>query len=159
MRRCLSVIIFLLMVLSISACEKNNLSRSDFEGSGTLARALTGADNIQIIERLSILYKCNPEATAITDNKDWTFLEEYTYSHVYPNEELQELFTFPSKISIIEVEINGFNEQLYLMNDGSILKRTMCGDSEVKDISYDVYKTEEKNYLNEEKLKKLIEKY
>ncbi len=165
MKRILIFIICALLIISVSACkpldlhQRDNSSELSSQNSRTLIRRLTGTDNIQLIESLSILYLYSPETTAITENKDWTFLEKYAYSHIYPGEELHELFTFPSKISIIEIKYNGFENQVYLMKDGSIVIKEMCGDSEVDEVTYEVYKADEKFALNEENLKRLIEKY
>ena len=45
------------------------------------------------------------------------------------------------------------------MKDGSIAKKEMCGDSEVTDVSYELYRAEEKYMLNEERLIELLKKY
>lgn len=158
----LAILICVLLLLSASACKSSDSKQSDdapksnAENSVTLIRALRGTDNISVIKSLSILHEYSANETEITDSSDWAFLEKYTYSHIYPTEELHEVFTFP-KTNIIQID--DFAEQLYLMKDGSIVKREMCGDSGVEDVPYEVYKAEEKYMLNEEKLIALLKKY
>lgn len=162
MKKFLMCIICLLSILSISSCSTIDLQPNDFssalssEKGVTLIGALRGTDNISSIKSLSIVHEYGADKTEITDSNDWTFLEKYTYSHIYPSEELSVLFSFPGT-NIIQIDDVG--EQLYLMKDGSIVKREMCGDSKVEDVPYEVYKAEEKYILNEEKLIALLEKY
>lgn len=162
MKKFITLIICILLLLSASACKtsvskpSDNSSKPNTENSISLIRALRGTDNIFIIKSLSIVHEYGADKTEITDSNDWTFLGKYTYSHIYPSEELSVLFTFPGT-NIIQIDNSG--EQLYLMKDGSIVKQEMCGDSEVTNRTYEVYQAEEKYMLNEEKLITLLKKY
>ena len=155
MKKFITYIICMLLLLSASACTtsdskpSDNSSKSNTENSISLIRALRGTDNISVIKSLSIVHEYGTDKTEITDSNDWTFLEKYTYIHIYPSEELSVLFTFPGT-SIIQIDDVG--EQLYLMKDGSIVKQEMCGDSGVDNRTYEVYRAEGKYMLNEEKL-------
>ena len=139
MKKFITFIICMLLLLSASACTtsdskpSDNSSKANTENSISLIRALRGTDNISVIKSLSIVHEYGTDKTEITDSNDWTFIEKYTYSHIYPSEELSILFTFPGT-NIIQIDDVG--EQLYLMKDGSIVKQEICGDSEVTNITY-----------------------
>ena len=45
------------------------------------------------------------------------------------------------------------------MKDGSIAMKQMCGDSEVEEVSYEVYKADDQYMLDEKRLIELLKKY
>ena len=104
------------------------------------------------------------ELIRIPVKEDWAFLSKYTKSHTLPKEEKHKLFAYPDTHIIHFNIISDEGKEVvfvkvYLFNDGSIVKRQMCGDSEVEDVPYEVYKAEEKYLLTEEKLNQLLKKY
>ena len=164
MKKLVVLIFCLLFLLTASACGEeitqnpndSSLQTGTEEGVN-LVRSLTGYDDLSALKGLSIIHKDGTKTTHITDEEDWAFLENYF---------LAEVVTFAQKENLITTKTNllkfGFSEaDIYLLNDGSIIKQEMCGDSGVpqEDRRFEIYKAEEKYMLNEEKLITLLKKY
>lgn len=161
MKKLLLFTICILLALSVSACKNEDLQQnnaSSQENARTLIRALTGSDDASNINCLSIIPNNSSEEIQISNSNDWTFLEKYVYSNT---------ITYSEKNSMVDskkanlIKYGAFSEQLYLLNDGVIIKEEMCGDSGVKDEerSFEVYKAEDKYMINEQKLLDLLNKY
>ncbi len=161
MKKLLLFTICILLALSMSACKNEDLQQnnaSSQENARTLIRALTGSDDASNINCLSIIPNNSSEEIQISNSNDWTFLEKYVYSNT---------ITYSEKNSMVDskkanlIKYGAFSEQLYLLNDGVIIKEEMCGDSGVKDEerSFEVYKAEDKYMINEQKLLDLLNKY
>lgn len=164
MKKILTFIICLLLILSASACRSLDSQLNDVsselssENDRTLIRALTGSDDISLIENLSIIHHNNSAETKINNSKDWAFLKKYVYFDTVSAEERNNLIA-SSKTNLIKIGVS--EQEKYLLKDGSIIIQEMCGDSGVKeeDRNFEIYKAEEKYMLNEQKLIDLLEKY
>lgn len=161
MKKLLLFTICILLALSMSACQNDDLQQnnaSSQENARTLIRALTGSDDASNINCLSIIPNNSSEEIQISNSNDWTFLEKYVYSNTITYSEKNSMVDF-KKANLIKY--GAFSEQLYLLNDGVIIKKEMCGDSGVKDEerSFEVYKAEDKYMINEQKLLDLLNKY
>ena len=57
--------------------------------------------------------------------------------------------------------VNGFETSMYLLKDGSIVKKEMCGDSGVpeSEVPYELYTANNDSTLTEERLIELLKKY
>ena len=163
MKKVLAFLICALLILSASACgslevkEDNNSVNSSSEYSEILI-------NYSLLSSISIHNVYDEELARIPVKEDWAFLSKYTKSHTLPKEENHKLFAYPDT-HIIHFNIISDEgeevvfEKIYLLKDGGIVKRQMCGDSGVTDVPYELYKAEEKYMLNEEKLITLLKKY
>lgn len=165
MKKIFSIIIGVILLFCLSACkstpspQSNNLSESNQnEYEPSLIRALSATDDVTAIQSFEITHKYSAKTTIISDNNDLKFLKEYTYSHIYPTDELHELFIFPEN-AIINLKINDYTSTLYLIKDGSIVMRQMNGDSGVTDVPYKVYKADDQYMLDEQRLIELLKKY
>lgn len=165
MKKIFSLAICVLLLFCLSACkltqstQNNDLSKSiQNENKASLIRALTATDDVTAIQSFEIINEYSANPTMISDNNDLNFLKKYYYSHTYPTDELHKLFTFPNN-QIINVKVNDYINTLYLMKDGSIAMQQMCGDSEVEEVSYEVYKADNQYMLDEERLIELLKKY
>lgn len=157
------LLVCVILVLSFSACrssdvtEDNNSVNFGSEYSEILI-------NSNLLSSISIHNVYDKELVKIPVKADWDFLSKYTKSHTLPKEENHKLLAYPDTHII---HLNNIDEDgkeivfanIYLFNDGSIVKRQMCGDSKVEDVPYEVYKAEEKYLLTEEKLNQLLKKY
>ena len=163
MKKILPFIMCVLLVFSASACgslevkEDNNSVNSSSEYSEILI-------NTNLLSSISIHNVYDEELIRIPVKEDWAFLSKYTKSHTLPKEEKHKLFAYPDTHIIHFNIISDEGKEVvfvkvYLFNDGSIVKRQMCGDSGVTDVPYELYKAEEKYMLNEEKLITLLKKY
>ena len=87
-----------------------------------------------------------------------TFLQNYTYSHSSTTKKAleQQLLKDKTNYSFEVVTQIGTKYFLYLMNDGSIATKQMCGDSQVSDISYDFYTADKNDTLTKEKVELLL---
>ncbi len=162
--------IFLFALCSVSlvcltACssfpsQQSNISSkiSQTKNQITLIRTLTATDTVDAIQSFEITHEYSPTPTEITDKNDLKFLEKYTYSHIYPSDKLHELFLFPDNY-FITIKVSVSESKLYLMKDGSIVKQSMCGDSAVTDIPYEVFTADNQYMLNQKKLIELLKKY
>ncbi len=152
-------IVSVVLIIVTSVCLLTNPITVKAENNGSLLLAITGTNDVNQIKGFEIIHKYGGITTDITDTNDLIFLNEYTYSHEYPQKELHKLFTFPEN-QMIKVESDFQNHQtMYLMKDGSIAIQTMSGDNGVTDISYDVYTADKEYMLNEKALIKLLKKY
>ena len=163
MKKVLAFLICALLILSASACgslevkEDNNSVNSSSEYSEILI-------NTNLLSSISIHNVYDEELIRIPVKEDWAFLSKYTKSHTLPKEENHKLFAYPDTHIIHFNIISDEGKEVvfvkvYLFNDGSIVKRQMCGDSEVEYVPYEVYKAEEKYLLTEGKLNQLLKKY
>lgn len=163
MKKVLAFLICALLILSASACgslevkEDNNSVNSGSEYSEILI-------NTNLLSSISIHNVYDEELIRIPVKEDWDFLSKYTKSHTLPKEENHKRFAYPDTHIIHFNIISDEGKEVvfvkvYLFNDGSIVKRQMCGDSGVTDVPYEVYKAEEKYLLTEEKLNQLLKKY
>lgn len=121
----------------------------------TLLRNMTASDDLNNIDNIKILSgTCATDAPVITDKKDLQFLQKYTYSHYRctKKEYAEQLLKDKSNFSLEVVTKTGEKIYLYVMQDGSIATRQMCGDSEVPEISYDFYTADKDNTLTKEKI-------
>ena len=154
MKKLFAFTICLAILFCFTACDS-----AENDSSNSLVRALTGTDDLTSITKFEIIHGYGDSVTEITDISDLKFLKQYTYSHPYPSEKLHELFLFPNNL-IINYKLDGSDERsMYLMEDGSIVKTVMYGDSEVEETSFEVYTANEKYMLNTERLKSLLIKY
>lgn len=163
MKKVLAFLICALLILSASACgslevkEDNNSVNSSSEYSEILI-------NANVLYSISIHNVYDEELARISVKEDWAFLSKYTKSHTLTKEETNKLLVYPDTHIIYLNTISDDGEEvvfgkIYLLKDGGIVKRQMCGDSGVKDVPYELYKAEEKYMLNEEKLITLLKKY
>lgn len=126
----------------------------------TLLRNMTASDDLNNIENIKILSgTCATGAPVITDKNDLQFLEKYTYSHYRctKKEYAEQILKDKTDFGLVVVTKTGEEIHLYVMQDGSIAKRQMSGDSEVPEISYDFYTADEEDTLTKEKLELLSE--
>ena len=129
------------------------------QNSRTLLLAMTASDDLNNIGGIRIVTSsCTTGAPVISDKSDMKFLQDYTYSHSATTKKGLEsqLLQNKTKYSFEVVTQSQSKHFLYLMQDGSIAIKTMCGDSEVQDVSYDFYTATEKNILTEEKIKSIL---
>ncbi len=163
MKKVLAFLICALLILSASACgslevkEDNNSVNSSSEYSEILI-------NTNLLSSISIHNVYDEELIRIPVKEDWAFLSKYTRSHTLTKEETNKLLVYPDTHIIYLNTISDGGEEvvfgkIYLLKDGGIVKRQMCGDSGVTDVPYEIYKAEEKYMLNEEKLITLLKKY
>lgn len=154
------ILLFCLSACSSSSLQQNNNSSqlTQSENVQTLIAALTATDSVDKIQNFEIIHEFDGVGTIISDNNDLKFLEKYTYSHIYPSDKLHGLLLFPNNY-IINLKVNGYTNNLYLMKDGSIAMRQMCGDSGVTDVPFEVYKADNQYMLNQERLIELLKKY
>lgn len=163
MKKVLAFLICALLILSASACgslevkEDNNSVNSSSEYSEILI-------NTNLLSSISIHNVHDEELARISVKEDWAFLSKYTKSHTLTKEETNKLLVYPDTHIIYLNNISDDGEEvvfakIYLLKDGGIVKRQMCGDSGVTDVPYELYKAEEKYMLNEEKLITLLKKY
>lgn len=166
MKKILVFIICLLLILTTSACEVFDSQPNDSsvqlsggnELGGNLLWALTGTDDISKIKSLRIYHDNNLLTTAITNSKDWAFLEKYVYCYSVSYEKIKKQLS-ASQTNLIKVGASG--ETIYLLKDGSIIIPEMCGDSGVKteDRDFEIYKADKKYILDEKALDGLLKKY
>lgn len=163
MKKVLAFLICALLILSASACgslevkEDNNSVNSSSEYSEILI-------NTNLLSSISIHNVYDEELIRIPVKEDWAFFSKYTRSHTLTKEETNKLLVYPDTHIIYLNTISDDGEEvvfekIYLLKDGGIVKRQMCGDSGVTDVPYELYKAEEKYMLNEEKLITLLKKY
>lgn len=165
MKKYFLLTICVLLLFCLSACNLTQSAQGDNSSEGiqneneaSLIRALTATDDVAAIQSFEIINEYSANTTIISDNNDLNFLKKYYYSHIYPTDELHKLFTFPNN-QIINVKVNDYINTLYLMKDGSIAMKQMCGDSEVEEVSYEVYKADDQYMLDEKRLIELLKKY
>lgn len=168
MKKILALIICILLLLSTSACKKLDSkpvdsssqisSETEIELELNLLRRLTGTHDITEIESLKIIYNNNSKEAVITDIKDWEFLKKYVLIDTVSYYEKEKLIASPKTNFLV---IGTSKEDIYLLNDGRIIKQQMCGDSGVKteDRDFEIYKADKKYILDEKALNKLLEKY
>ncbi len=158
------LILCLILCLGLCACQKaeppesNNSNLNSFdEYETTLIRNLTASEDVSNIESLKIEYKNAAEPIDVTEKNDLNFLKEYTYGGDFPTNRLHELYVYPPHCLITVNE----SIKLYLLEDGSIAKQVMSGDSEVPEDerTYEIYTAEKENMLTKEKLIALFKKY
>ena len=138
----------------------NSVKSNNQEYKLTLIRSLTATENVSEIENFAINYKNSPGTVFITDKNDLEFLLNYTYSGRFPTDRLHELYVYPP-YCVFTATVNGYENTLYLLKDGCIAKKKMCGDSGVPESerTYEIYTADNEYILTEERLIELLEKY
>ncbi len=164
MKKLFVLIVIIVFSLNLCACQRttpteSNNSNTNISGEykTTLIRNLTASEDVSNIESFKIEYKNVAEAVFITNKDDLMFLKEYTYGGDFPTDRLHELYVYPPHCLITVNE----SIKLYLLEDGSIAKQVMCGDSGVPESerTYEIYTASEENRLMENKIISLIDKY
>jgi hypothetical protein len=159
--------LFFLIVIMFSFCScksKNKISTTSSiptttQNTRTLLLAMTASDNLDNIGGIRIVSSsCTIGSPIISNKNDMEFLQNYTYSHSRTTKKAleQQLLKDRTNYSFEVVTPNGSKYFLYLMQDGSIATKQMCGDSGVADISYDFYTADKKDILTKEKLELLL---
>ena len=141
--------------------QSNNLVESNIdEYKTTLIRNLTATENVGEIESFAINYKNSIGTVSIADKKDLEFLLNYTYGGRFPTDRLHELYVYPP-YCVFTANVNGSENTLYLLKDGSIAKKEMCGDGGVSEseVPYEIYTADNEYNLTEERLIELLKKY
>lgn len=123
----------------------------------TLLRNMTASDDLNNIDSIIILDKTCIAKPYPMDKDNIEFLQKYTYSHyrVTKKEYAEQLLKDKTDYSLEVVTNTGEKIYLYIMQDGSIAIRQMCGDSEVPEIAYDFYTANEEHRLTKENLETL----
>ncbi len=163
MKKLFILLVCIILVLSFCSCrssdvtEDNNSVNFGSEYSEILI-------NTNVLSSISIHNVYDEELVRIPVKEDWAFLSKYTKNHTLPKEEKYKLLAYPDTHIIHLNNISDEGEEvvfakIYLLKDGSIVKRQMCGDSGAQDVPYEVYRAEEKYMLNEKKLIALLKKY
>lgn len=155
------------LCFGLCSCKKaepsqNNISVESNIGEykTTLIRNLTATENVGEIEKLEINYKNSTGTVFITDKNDLEFLLNYKYNGRFPTDRLHELYVYPPYCVFIAT-VNGSKTTMYLLKDGSIAKKEMCGDSGVPESerTYEIYTADDEYNLTEERLIELLKKY
>ena len=167
MKKVFVLVMVLGLCFGLCSCKKaeptqsNNLVESNIdEYKTTLIRNLTATENVGEIESFAINYKNSIGTVSIADKKDLEFLLNYTYGGRFPTDRLHELYVYPP-YCLLTATVNGFETSMYLLKDGSIVKKEMCGDSGVpeSEVPYELYTANNDSTLTEERLIKLLKKY
>ena len=152
MKKLFILFICIILVLSCSACK----SSKDIEDNSSINSCSEYSEiliNTDLLISISIHNVYDEELIRIPVKEDWAFLSKYTKSHTLTKEETNKLLVYPDTHIIYLNTISDEGKEVvfvkvYLFNDGSIVKRQMCGDSGVTDVPYELYKAEEKYMLN-----------
>ncbi len=167
MKRILALVMVLGLCFGLCSCKKaepnqNNTSvaSNNQEYKPTLIRNLTATENVGEIESFAINYENSADTVFITDKNDLEFLLNYTYDGRFPTDRLHELYVFPS-YCVFTATVNGSKTTMYLLKDGSIAKKEMCGDSGIpeSEVPYEIYTADNEYNLTEERLIELLKKY
>lgn len=169
MKRILALVMVLGLCFGLCSCKKadptqsNNSVESNIdEYKTTLIRNLTATENVGEIESFAINYKNSLGTVFITDKNDLEFLLNYTYGGRFPTDRLHEVYVYPP-YCVLTATVNGSEteETLYLLKDGSIAKKEMCGDGDVPESerTYEIYTADNEYNLTEERLIELLKKY
>lgn len=149
MKKLCLLIAVLILTLSLCSCEKTDTTLQE----GQLLYDC-GATTVKDVAKYEFLYKeyqGDPEnKLAITNQKDFTVFEHYTYVSDLPAEQFHEIFAFPSNTFTITVSGKTYN--FYLHDDGSLTY--IPGNSRAK-----TYQADENHRITPEKLDKWIVKY
>lgn len=173
MKKFLTLTICAFLIMSFSACKTNDLQQNNSsintekndvssevngEYQRTLIRTLTASEDVSNIENLSIVLNNESKEIKITDSKDWDFIGKYVYKNTVSYEQKNNL-TNSQKSN--QIKIGSFEQELYLLKDGTIIKQEMCGDSGIKedDRTFEIYEAEEGYMLNEARLFEMLKKY
>lgn len=134
------------------------LSDSIYQNT-TLLRNITASDDLNNIDSITVLDETCIAKPYPMDKDNIEFLQKYTYNHyrVTKKEYAEQLLKDKTEFGLKIITKTGEEIYLYIMQDGSIAIRQMCGDSEVPDISYDFYTADKENQLTKEKLELLSE--
>lgn len=134
------------------------LSDSIYQNT-TLLRNITASDDLNNIDSITVLDETCIAKPYPMDKDNIEFLQKYTYNHyrVTKKEYAEQLLKDKTEFGLKIITKTGEEIYLYVMQDGSIAIRQMCGDSEVPDISYDFYTADKENQLTKEKLELLSE--
>ncbi len=152
------VIVAIIATIAASVCLLTNPPAKD-ENNGSLLFALTGTNDVNQINDFKITHEYGGVSATITDKNDLKFLEKYRYSHLYPTNQLQELFVFPGNLRIT-INSGSINvHELYLMQDGSIVVERTAQTNGTTQTTYDVYTADGDALLDEAALIALLKKY
>lgn len=157
--------VLLLIIFAFCSCKSNDKipttssTPTTTESKRTLLLAITASDNLNNIGGIKIVSSsCTVGSPIISNKSDMAFLQNYTYSHSSTTKKAleQQLLKDKTNYNFEVVTQSGSKYFLYLMNDGSIATKQMCGDSEALDISYDFYTADKKDTLTKEKIELLL---
>lgn len=162
----LAILFSSIFILNLCSCKSNNQTDlssaiTTTKNSRTLLLTMTASDDLANIGGVRIVTSsCTVGAPIISDKADLTFLQNYTYSYYKTTKKTleQQLLKNKTNYSFEVVTQNGSKYFLYLMSDGSIAMKQMCGDIDALDVSYDFYTADKKHMLTKEKLTALITK-
>ncbi len=134
------------------------LSDSIYQNT-TLLRNMTASDDLNNIDSITVLDETCIAKPYPMDKDNIEFLQKYTYSHyrVTKKEYAEQLLKDKTEFSLKIITKTGEEIYLYIMQDGSIAKAQMSGDSEVPDIAYDFYTADKEYMITQEKLELLSE--
>lgn len=167
MKKAFVLIMILGLCFGLCACKKaeptqsnNSVESNVGEYKPTLIRNLTASENVGKIEKFEINYENGAGTVFVTDKQDLEFLLNYTYNGRFPTDRLHEVYVYPP-YCLLTATVNGFETSMYLLKDGSIVKKEMCGDSGVpeSEITYEIYTVDNEYKLTEERLIELLKKY
>lgn len=167
MKKAFVLIMVMGLFLGLCSCKKaeppqNNTSieSNTDEYKTTLIRNLTASENVGEIEKFEINYENSTGMVLVTDKQDLEFLLKYTYNGRFPTDRLHEVYVYPP-YCLLNATVNGSETSMYLLKDGSIVKKEMCGDSGVPESerSYEIYTSDNEYKLTEERLIELLKKY
>ena len=167
MKKAFVLIMVLGLFFGLCSCKKaeppqNNTSieSNTDEYKPTLICNLTGTENLDNISDFIIGDTYGNEPIEITNKNDLDFIKKYTYTGELPQNELHELFKFPDT-KTASLKANGGEKSFYILSDGRIAIKTMCGDSGVPESerTYDIYTADYEYNLTEERLIELLKKY
>ncbi len=143
---------------SIPALQENsNTHIGNIDYNSTLLRRMDATNKIENIESIKILSgSCATGAPVLTNKNDFEFLQKYIHSHDRTDKkENWDAWLKENTDFCLEIDTKQQGEYyLYLTKDGSIAVQQMCGDSEVPEITYEIYTADANDVLTKEKLEK-----
>lgn len=167
MKKVFVLVMVLGLCFGLCSCKKaeptqsnNSVESNIYEYKTTLIRNLTATENVGEIESFAINYENSADTVFITDKNDLEFLLNYTYGGRFPTDRLHELYVYPP-YCVLTATVNGYETTMYLLKDGSIAKKEMCGDSGIpeSEVPYEIYTADNEYNLTEERLIELLKKY
>ena len=167
MKKAFVLVMVLGLFLGLCSCKKTeppqntaSIESNTDEYETTLIRNLTASENVGEIEKFEINYENSTGTVLVTDKQDLEFLLNYTYNGRFPTDRLHEVYVYPP-YCLLTATVNGFETSMYLLKDGSIVKKEMCGDSGVpeSEVPYELYTADNDSTLTEERLIELLKKY
>lgn len=160
-----TVLFLIIIIFTFCSCKSSDKTPTTSstpvttKNTRTLLLAITASDDLNNIGGIKIVSSsCTIGSPIISNTSDMAFLQNYTYSHSNTTKKAleQQLLKDKTNYSFEVVTQSGSKYFLYLMNDGSIATKQMCGDSQVSDVSYDFYTADKKDTLSKEKIELLL---